>query len=236
MEKIQLKSKPRKLIGRKVKTLRAGGLLPANIYGKKIKSTAVSVDTKEFIEAFKKAGETGLINLEVEGEKANRAVLVANLQIDPVSDKPIHVDFHQVDLKEKVTAAVSIEVVGESPAEKTGVGTVVTYLDEVEVEALPADLPEKFIVDISGLTEVDQAIYIKDLQADRAKIELRADPETIIAKVEPPQKEEVVAPPAEAVPTEGEAAPEGGVPAEGGAEAEVPQEEKPQAEGKPTES
>jgi len=226
MDKIILNAEKRKVFGRKVKTLRGTGILPCNVYGKKTKSEALSVKATDFVEVFAKSGETALVTLVIKnGKTEEKAVLISNVQLDPRSDKPIHADFHQVDLKEKVTAEVPVELSGESPAEKQGLGTVVQYIDEIEVTALPTDLPEKFTLDISALAEVDQAIYIKDLQIDKAKVELKADLETILVKVEPPQKEEVVAPPAEAV------APEGEVPAEGEA---APTEEGPAPEAKET--
>lgn len=233
MNKTTLEAKVRKITGRKVKTLRKEGLIPANIYGKKVKSQAIQVMALDFKKAYEEAGETGLISLKVQGEKGkaeDRAVLVSNVQIDPLSDAAVHVDFRQVDLKEKVTASVPVELVGESPAEKGSLGTVVQYIDEIEVEALPTDLPEKFEVDASGLTEVDQAVFVSDLKYDKAKVEIKNDAGEIIVKVEPPQKEEVVAAPVtEEVPVEGEAPKEAGeeAPVEGGAQApEEPQEEK----------
>lgn len=229
MEQPILKAEIRKVVGRKTRHLRKEGILPANVFGKKIKSLAISVKLKDFNTIFKSAGETTLIKVEIEdkGKKEDRSVLIANVQKDPVSELPIHVDFHQVDLKEKVTASVPVELTGESPAEKLSVGTVVLYINEIEVEALPTDLPEKFIVDVSNLSEVDQAIFVKDLKIDKTKVEIKADIEAILAKVEPPQKEEVVTPP----PTE--EAVEGAVPAEGEAPAEGG--EKPVEEGKPSE-
>ena len=233
MNKTTLEAKVRKITGRKVKTLRKEGLIPANIYGKKVKSQAIQVMALDFKKAYEEAGETGLISLKVQGEKGkaeDRAVLVSNVQIDPLSDAAVHVDFRQVDLKEKVTASVPVELVGESPAEKGSLGTVVQYIDEIEVEALPTDLPEKFEVDASGLTEVDQAVFVSDLKYDKAKVEIKNDSGEIVVKVEPPQKEEVVAAPVtEEVPVEGEAPKEAGeeAPVEGGAQApEEPQEEK----------
>ncbi|OGM83157.1 hypothetical protein A2376_00870 [Candidatus Woesebacteria bacterium RIFOXYB1_FULL_47_31] len=233
MNKTTLEAKVRKITGRKVKTLRKEGLIPANIYGKKVKSQAIQVMALDFKKAYEEAGETGLISLKVQGEKGkaeDRAVLVSNVQIDPLSDAAVHVDFRQVDLKEKVTASVPVELVGESPAEKGSLGTVVQYIDEIEVEALPTDLPEKFEVDASGLTEVDQAVFVSDLKYDKAKVEIKNDSGEIIVKVEPPQKEEVVAAPVtEEVPVEGEAPKEAGeeAPVEGGAQApEEPQEGK----------
>ena len=214
MDKHTLTAQKREVVGRKVKTLRAQGLLPANIYGKKVKSQSISVGLKDFEDIFKKAGETSLVTLVLKnGKSEERAVLISNVQKDPISETPIHIDFRQVDLKEKVTAEVPVELKGESPAEKTSVGTVVQYIDEIEVEALPGDLPEKFVVDVSSLAEVDQAFFVKDLEIDKAKVTLRVAPEEIVVKVEPPQKEEEVTPPA------AEALVEGAVPAEGGAEA-----------------
>ncbi len=205
MDKILLNAGQRKISGRKVKKLRKEGILPGNIFGKKIKSAAVEVSAKEFEKVYEEAGETGLIALKLGSEE--RPVLIHNVQVHPKTDEPLHVDFFQVDLKEKVTADVPVELTGESPAEKQGLGTVILQLNEIEVEALPTDLPEKFEINIENLLEVDQAIYVKDMKVDKNKVEIKEDPEAIVAKVEPPQKEEVVAPPP--APAEGE------VPAEG---------------------
>ena len=212
MTKITLKSEKRDLFGRKVSRLRKSGKIPANVFGKNIKSEAIIVDNKEFSEVFEKAGETQIIDL------TGRPVLVSNVQVDPISGDCIHVDFRQVDLTEKIEAKVPVEIEGESPAEKQNLGTVVQQLHEIEVEALPADLPEKIVIDATLLTEVDQAVYVKDLKVDK-NVEIKTDLESIVVKVEPPQKEEVV----EVVPevVEGEAPAEGEKPAEG----EAPKEE-----------
>lgn len=201
MKTYSLKAEERKVTGRKVKTLRALDILPANVYGKGVKSVSVQVALADFDKVFKEAGETGIVELDLGKEK--KPVLVNNIQKNPVTEKVLHVDFFQVNLKEKVTAQIPVELTGEAPSEKLGVGTAVQYVNEIEVEALPADLIEQFSVDISNLSEVDQAIHIKDLDYDRSKIEVKDDLEAIVVKVEPPQKEEEVAPPAEEVP-EGE--------------------------------
>lgn len=211
MAKLTLKSEKREIFGRMVKTLRSKGLIPGNIFGKNIKSEAVTVDAKEFEKIFAEAGETQIIDL------SGRPVLVSNITHDPVTENYLHIDFRQVDLKEKIKAKVPIETEGESPAEKQNLGTVIQQIDELEVEALPADLPEKIIVDISTLSEVDQAIYVKDLKVVK-EVEVLTDKESIVIKVEPPQKEEEPAPVATETPTEG-----GEVPAEGA--------ETPAAEG-----
>jgi large subunit ribosomal protein L25 len=189
----KLVAEKRELLGRKVKRLRAEGELPANIYGRKVKSLAVKIPYDKFEKVYKEEGETGLIEINI--GKTKRPVLVHNVQTDPVTDKFIHVDFLQVDLKQKVTADVPVEIVGESPAEKQGLGVVVQQIDEIEVEALPTDLPERFEVDISNLEEVDSAVYVKDLKVDKKKVEIKVDPEEIIVKVEPPREEEEEVPP-----------------------------------------
>lgn len=223
MAKRVLKAEDREVLGRKVKRLRREGVLPANIYGKKAESLAVQVKLDEFQKVFSEAGETGLVELNIKDKV--HPVLIHNVQLDPATDKPLHVDFLEVDLKEKVTATVPIHLVGESPSEKEG-GVVVQQMHEVGVEALPTDLPEKIEVDISGLVEIDQAVKVGELKVDRSKIEVKEDPERIVVNIAPPAKEEVVAPPPaaeETVPAEGEAP----APSEG---EEAIKEEKPKEE------
>ena len=215
MEKITLKVDKRKEFGRKVKHLREKGIIPANIYGSDFKSTSIQVDAKEFAKVYLKTGETGIVELDLDGEKQTLPALVHNVQKDPIKDTPIHVDFLKVDLKKKVTADVPLVVTGEAPAEKQGLGTLIQHINEVEVEALPRDLPENISVDVTGLIEADQSIYIKDLVYDKEKINIKNDPEEIVVKIEV-QKEEVEVAPAPEVPTEGEVPPaEGQVPVEG---------------------
>lgn len=222
MNKKVLSADIREISGRKVKKLRQKGLLPANIFGKKIKSVSIQIVDKDFKTIYKEVGDTGLITLTV--GKEEKPVLVHDVQVNPMTDEVIHVNFLQVDLKEKVEAEVPVELIGESPAEKQSLGTVVQYVNEIKVEALPTDLPEKFEVDTSELAEVDQAIYVKDLKYDKSKVEVKNDPEEIVVKVEPPQKEEVV----EVTPVVAVGA-EGAVPAEGeavaGESVETPKEE-----------
>ena len=183
--KINLNADKREILGRKVKALRKEGKIPANVFGKKIKSESLVVDKKEFIEVFKHAGETQIIDL------GGRPVLVSNVQINPLTEEFLHIDFRQVDLNEEIKAKVPVVIEGESPAEKQNLGAVVAQIDEIEVEALPTDLPEKIVVDISNLAEVDQAIYVKDLKVG-SSVRVLNDGELIVVKVEPPQKEEVV--------------------------------------------
>ena len=169
MNKTSLPAKLRTVLGRKIKQLRKQGLLPANIYGKKVKSQAVSVDAKKFAEVFSKAGETGLLELELDGKKL--PVLIHNVSYHPVTNQTLHADFYAVDLKEKVEANVPLLIIGESPAVKDKTGVLLINLDELHVEALPQDLPEKIEVDIANLVKLDDAIKVADLPvSDKIKI------------------------------------------------------------------
>lgn len=210
-----LKAQSRRVTGRKVKSLRKLGLLPANIFGKHIDSKAISVNQVEFRKIFTQAGTTALINLKVEDETKTRPVLVAVVQKHPVWGKIIHADFRQVDLAEKVTATVAIKLVGESPAVKDKGAVLVSVINEISIEALPADLPSQIEADVSSLAEFGNSIHVKDLSVDRNKVKILADEgETIVIVQEPKAEvEEAPAAPVEVAPAaEGEAAP---TPAEG---------------------
>jgi len=209
-EKIKLTVEKRKITGRKTKTLRREGVLPANIYGKKEKSLSVQLEAKSFLPVFKEVGETGLIELKVADEKEARPVLIHNVQFHPVDETPLHVDFYQVDLKEKVTTKVPVELIGESLAVKDKIGILIQPLSEVEVEALPADLPEKIEVNISGLKAINDAVAVSDVKLPEG-VKVLTEEKEVLVKIEPLAKEEevVVPPPAEEeVPTEGEVPPE----------------------------
>ncbi|MCX6725730.1 MAG: 50S ribosomal protein L25 [Candidatus Shapirobacteria bacterium] len=202
-EKTKLSVEKRKTVGREVKFLRRKGILPANIYGKKIKSLAVQLSAKSFLPVLKEVGETGLLELKVTDEENVRPVLIHSVQFHPTSGEPLHADFYQVDLKEKVTTKVPVELIGESLAVKDKIGILIQPLSEVEVEALPADLPEKIEVDISGLKTIGDTILVETVKIAEG-IKILTDGKEVLAKIEPPAKEEVViAPVAEEVTAEG---------------------------------
>lgn len=214
MSQLTLPTQLRTELGRKVRVLRRQGLIPASVFGKDVSSVNLQIDSKKFSSLYKQAGESTLIYLDVPKEKAPRPVLISETTYHPVSGELLHVSFHQVNLKEKVTAPVALELVGEPPAEKDKLGILVQQLDEIEIEALPADMPEHIDVDVSVLVAVDQAIYVKDLKLD-SKLSVKSDLTAIVAKIEPLAAEEKVAPAPEAVPTEeGTLAPEGAAPVE----------------------
>jgi large subunit ribosomal protein L25 len=191
MEKIKLTVEQRAILGKKIKKLRKAGILPANIFGKDLKSKAIQLPVKEFKKSYKTAGETGIVELKLKDE--TYPVLIHKVQYDPITGEIIHADFHRVNLKEKITANVPIRLEGESPAEKSGVGLILQTLNEIEVESLPTDLPHEIIVDMPSLTEVGQTIHVKDLKIDREKVEVKNDPEEVVVSVQTAEmKEEVV--------------------------------------------
>lgn len=190
MERTKIEVEKRKITGKKVKKLRKEGLIPANIFGKELKSISVQVESKLFQKAFKEAGETALVDVKVGSEIYPS--LIHNLQRDPKSDSVIHVDFHKVNLKEKVTTSIPVVLEGESPIVKSGEGLILQTIQEVEIECLPADIPQNIVVNSEELTEVGQSVHIKDLKIDKAKIEIKNDPEEVVATVQTAEMKEVV--------------------------------------------
>src|SRR6267378_2393675 len=139
-------SEPRTVLGKKVKKLRREGLLPANVYGKGLSSTAIQVKMADFQAVFKEVGETGLIDLKVGAD--SKPVLIKNLQMEYPLHTPLHVDFFQVNLKEKVKTMVPVVLTGEPTAVTEKLGILLQTLAEVEIEALPAELPENIEVSV----------------------------------------------------------------------------------------
>jgi len=187
-EKHQLNAQIRTLLGRKVKQLRNQGLLPATIYGKGLDSISIQMNSIEAEKIFSEAGESGLVELIVD-EKEKLPILFRNPQYHPIEGNLIHIDCYKVNLKEKISAMVPVEFIGESQAVKDG-NTLVTVTDEVEVEALPADLPESIEVDLVVLENIESVVTVADLKVDRSKVEILTDAEQLIAKVEEPRAEE----------------------------------------------
>lgn len=225
--KITLSIEQRKILGKKVKNLRKQGIIPANIFGNKVKSTAVQIKSTAFRPVYNQAGETQIVYVQVSSEKEERPVLLTNVSYDPMTGDVLHVDLRQVNLKEKVTANIPVELVGESPAVKDIQATLITSLDEIEVEALPTDLPDHFTVDVSVLKNLGDVIKVSDLDIDHTKIEVKVDLETVIVTVAGQQKEEVVVAPVVETEVIGEAVPIGEAKPE-----EAKKEEAPKAPAK----
>lgn len=197
-----IKADNRQLTGRKVKQLRNKGLTPATVYGHNFAPISISVSTMELNKLFAHVGESTLVEIKL-GD-ITLPVLFKNPQYHPVTSDLIHIDCHKVNLKEKIVATVPLEFIGESLSVKNG-NVLITVLDEIEVEALPADLPENIIVDISVLTDVDAQITIADLNIDRTKVEIKNEADQVIIKTDLPKVEEEVVAEVEATPADVEA-------------------------------
>ncbi len=226
---LELLAQLRQKTGRANNRLREQGMIPAVLYGHKIKNLNLMVKDYDFEKIYQEAGESTLVKLKIEGEK-ERNVLIHDISKDPVSDKVVHIDFNQVKMDEKTTVEVPLVFVGQSEAVEAEAGVLVKNIQEIEVEALPADLPSEIEVDISVLKTFDDNIYVKDLKIPE-KVELKANPEDSVASVIPPRSEEELEaleekPEEEVEDVEVE---EKGKKEEG--EVEVPETEKPAPEG-----
>ena len=171
------------------KRIRKAGGVPAVLYGHKIANLNLTLDGKTFGKVYKTAGEATILNVEIEGDKTDRNVLVHDVTYDPVSGEFIHVDLYQVRMDEKITTHIPLAFEGEADAVKTGKGVLVKNIYELEIESLPADLPHDIKVDISKLATFDDVITVSDLKAP-AGVKIIADMSAIIAKVAPPRAEE----------------------------------------------
>ncbi|MEK9181857.1 MAG: 50S ribosomal protein L25 [Patescibacteria group bacterium] len=177
----------------KLDTLRKSGVIPAVFYGAGQKTTSISISNIEFKKIWRKAGESSAIMIS--SPSGNIDVLIHEVQVDPVTDEPIHVDFLAIDMKKKITVQVPLEFTGVSNAVKSGIGNLVKVLHEIEIEAMPADLPHGLIVDISKLETLEDNIIVSDIKLPAGVLAITAGIDvvaSIIAQVE--EKEEVVAP------------------------------------------
>jgi large subunit ribosomal protein L25 len=194
----------RTITGKKVRNLRKQGIMPSSIYGHGFDPISIQLVDKEMFAVFSHAGESSLVDLELDGKIL--PILFRNPQYHPVTGMLSHIDCYKVNLKEKITTFVPLEFIGESDAVKAG-KVLVEAVNEVEVEALPANLPEKIEVDLSKLVDIDSEITVADLIFDRNLIEIKNESSQVVVKVEEPKVEEVVEVAPEAESTEPVVAP-----------------------------
>jgi len=185
---LSLSAKIRKEVGKKTRNLRKKGILPAVLYGPKIKNENLEVDLKEFEKVYEAAGESTLIFLEITGKK-KYLVLIHDLKRDPLKDRPVHVDFYQPSLEEKIEVKVPIILEGKAEAVRNLGGTLIKNIAEVEVKALPQNLPKEIKINVAGLKTFEDAVLIKDLKLGEG-VEILRNPEEIVAQVRPPEKVE----------------------------------------------
>lgn len=217
-----LRAKTRQEKKKKVNYLRQQGKIPAVLYGHKIKPVNLALDYSNFEKVFKQAGESTLVDLVVDDARPVK-VLVQDYQADPVTDRFIHVDFHQVKMDEKITTEIPLKFIGEAPAVKEIGGVLVTSLDTLQVECLPQDLVTEIEVDLSSLNEFDTAIHVSEIKIPPG-ITIKSVATEVIVLIQAPRTEkelefEEIKPEAEAVEGEEAEAAEG---EEAEAESETP--------------
>jgi large subunit ribosomal protein L25 len=178
MEKVVLKATKREVLGRKVGALRRAGKLPAVMYGHGIESTPVMLEAHEAALKLSHLTSSSLMMIDLDGKEY--PALVREKQRDYIKNRLLHVDFQVISMTEKVTTKVGIELTGTAPAVKEFSAVIVTVLNELEVECMPQDLPERVVIDISGLTEVGAAIHVRDVVISE-NVKILDDPaETIV--------------------------------------------------------
>lgn len=176
-------------MGSKVKQIRDSGFIPAVLYGKDQEPIALQVPNKDFNKTFKAAGESTLVYISVDGQ--TYPTIIHDIARHPSSDAIIHADFYKVNLSQKIKTMVPVVLIGESQAVKDG-GILIRNVNEVEVEALPQDLPHEITFDISALVAFGNQILLKDAKIGD-KVEVLGNAEEIIAAVQEPISEEALA-------------------------------------------
>jgi len=181
--------------GKKNNKLRQEGYIPAVLYGKKIKSTPLSLAYGEFDAAYNEAGENTLLSINIkdadkENVPAENAVLIRDPAIDPLSRKFIHVDFYQVPMDEEIDISIPLLFENEAPAVRSEGAVLVRNMYEIEVSALPKDLPREISIDLSRLLHIDDAILVKNIAVSPG-VKIKAEESLVVAYVTAPEEEEI---------------------------------------------
>jgi large subunit ribosomal protein L25 len=187
MEKIVVKASRREVVGKKVKRLRNEGKLPAVIYGKHIAPLPITMDLRETTKLLRDVGSSSLLTIDVDGEEFN--ALVRDRQHNIFSGEYLHIDFLAISLTEKVRTQVGIVLEGFSSAVKDFGAILITGLEQLEIECLPSDLPERISVDISSITGIGDGIYVRDLVIPTG-VEVLEEPDDMIVVATAPTMEE----------------------------------------------
>jgi large subunit ribosomal protein L25 len=165
---------------KKPDALRAEGLVPAVVYGKKFTSTSIAIPKEALIKAWKEAGASSIVNVMIDGESVN--CIIHQIDSDPTTDALLHVDLLAVDMTQKVEVSVELEFIGEAPAVKSGLGSLEKILHAIEIEALPKDLPKSIEVDLSSLANVGDHITLKDIKLPSG-VTAKGEPEDTIVTI-----------------------------------------------------
>ncbi len=177
MEKVILEAENRELIGKKVKLVRREGKIPAIIYGKDFDATPISLDLRNTTNTLSKVSSSTILTIKLGSKEL--PTLVRDIQKDFIKNTILHIDFLAVSATEKLRTTVSITVSGEAPVLEEFDALIVTGIEGIEVECLPQDLPETIEVDVSEISELGQAIYVKDIVVPSG-VDFLTDPEELV--------------------------------------------------------
>lgn len=173
-------------------SMRTNGMIPGVVYGASVQNMSVLVALSDFIKIFKVAGESTPVILDIDGKKVD--VLVHDIQVNPVTQTPIHIDFLAIDTKKAVQVAIPLEFEGIAPAVKNGLGVLIKVLHEVEVSALPNDLPHTLVVDLSTLENLDSQIQVENLVVPKGVTLITKGHEIVAAIAEMKEEKEETTP------------------------------------------
>ena len=182
MEQIELLATTREILGKKVRFLRRQGITPMHLFGHDVESMALQCDTAQLQHILAQAGKTRLISFRLDKAKKPRNVVVREVQRDPRTGELLHVDFYQVRMEEKIRVEVPIVLVGEAPALKLKENVLAQELNSLTIECLPDEIPPSVELDMSPLTEGEQAIQVKDIVLGE-EITILNDPEQMVVKI-----------------------------------------------------
>ena len=190
-ERITLSAGKRTVTGKHVKQLRREGWVPGVMYGHGFESVALQFEERNLTRLLSRVGGSQLIQVAVEGTKEPEMALVRDVQRDPLRGTVLHVDFYRVQMTERLTAEIPLQMEGESPVIALNEGILLQGLSAVEVECLPGDLVDSIVVDLADLLEVDDSIHVKDL-AIPSGIDVLTDPDELVVRVAPLAEEEII--------------------------------------------
>jgi large subunit ribosomal protein L25 len=177
MEKVVLKADKRIVIGKQVRSLRRAGLLPAVLYGPHMEPLMVSLDAHSSSRILAHMTASSLVTIELDGKEF--PALVREKQRNFIKGNLLHVDFQVISMTEKLRTKVGVELIGNAPVVKEFNAVLINGLEELEVECLPQDLPERIVVDISNLVKIGDGVHVHDIHISD-KVELLDNPNEMI--------------------------------------------------------
>ena len=182
-ESINLELEPRTVLGKKVKQLRRAGTIPVHLYGPGVEPRPLQCENRQLLQALARAGSTNPVTLIIKGEEGERLAFAREIQWSPIRSQLLHVDFLAVSATERITAQVPISLVGESPAARDTGGSVAQTLYALEVEALPLEIPDEIVIDLSVLVDTNSVVRAGELSLE-GEVTMLTDPDALVVRVD----------------------------------------------------